>query len=306
MPPPARQAPLRANAPPRGSRLPLFFALIFPLLNLFLQSTPIHQPKGFNLIQPGAGVISSGDGGEGAEVERRKALLLTAHPDDEVMFFGPTVLGLVKAGWDVSGLCLSTGDSDGLGQVRKAELIESYETLGVPPTNVVVVDHPQLQDGMDTQWDDKLIAQLVEETLATKSIELIITFDDQGITHHPNHVSLPRALSLLPHTSSSPSLRVLTLLSPDTLLKFTGPLYILYLHLRSALSSFPAFEPLLALLEDGESRGERHVVVSDFRQYSTAVNAMRKHGSQLVWFRWLYLAFSRLMWVNELVEVEHV
>jgi hypothetical protein len=39
----------------------------------------------------------------------RTALILTAHPDDEVMFFTPTVLALVHAGWNVSALCLSTG-----------------------------------------------------------------------------------------------------------------------------------------------------------------------------------------------------
>jgi hypothetical protein len=39
----------------------------------------------------------------------KTALVLTAHPDDEVMFFTPTVLALVDAGWNVSALCLSTG-----------------------------------------------------------------------------------------------------------------------------------------------------------------------------------------------------
>ena len=39
----------------------------------------------------------------------RTALILTAHPDDEVMFFTPTILGLIASGWEVSALCLSTG-----------------------------------------------------------------------------------------------------------------------------------------------------------------------------------------------------
>lgn len=30
--------------------------------------------------------------------------------------------------------------------------------------------------------------------------------------------------------------------------------------------------------------------------YSTALKAMRAHQSQLVWFRWLYVAASRYMW----------
>jgi hypothetical protein len=41
--------------------------------------------------------------------ESKTALILTAHPDDEVMFFTPTILALVAAGWEVGGLCLSNG-----------------------------------------------------------------------------------------------------------------------------------------------------------------------------------------------------
>jgi hypothetical protein len=41
--------------------------------------------------------------------ESKTALILTAHPDDEVMFFTPTILALLAAGWEVGGLCLSTG-----------------------------------------------------------------------------------------------------------------------------------------------------------------------------------------------------
>jgi len=38
--------------------------------------------------------------------------------------------------------------------------------------------------------------------------------------------------------------------------------------------------------------------------YLTALRAMRQHWSQLVWFRWLYVLFSKYMWVNEWVEVQ--
>lgn len=37
------------------------------------------------------------------------ALILTAHPDDEVMFFAPTILNLVATGWSILGVCLSSG-----------------------------------------------------------------------------------------------------------------------------------------------------------------------------------------------------
>ena len=36
-------------------------------------------------------------------------VLVTAHPDDEAMFFGPTILRLIEQGLRVALLCLSTG-----------------------------------------------------------------------------------------------------------------------------------------------------------------------------------------------------
>ena len=45
------------------------------------------------------------------------------------------------------------------------------------------------------------------------------------------------------------------------------------------------------------------LAVSGAEGYARAHRAMRQHWSQLVWFRWLYVAFSRYMWVNEWVEV---
>lgn len=43
--------------------------------------------------------------------------------------------------------------------------------------------------------------------------------------------------------------------------------------------------------------------VSGIEGYMAALRAMAQHRSQLVWFRWLYVAFSRYMWVNEWVRV---
>lgn len=37
-------------------------------------------------------------------------LLVIAHPDDECMFFAPTILNLLKEGYTVYLLCLSAGN----------------------------------------------------------------------------------------------------------------------------------------------------------------------------------------------------
>jgi len=44
--------------------------------------------------------------------------------------------------------------------------------------------------------------------------------------------------------------------------------------------------------------------VSGYWEYLHALQAMQAHKSQLVWFRWLYVAFSQYMWVNTWVEMK--
>lgn len=72
-----------------------------------------------------------------------RLLVLTAHPDDECMFFAPTLLGLnTKDNIEIFSLCLSVGNADGLGVTREMEFHASYEVLGVPAGRRWIVDHP--------------------------------------------------------------------------------------------------------------------------------------------------------------------
>ena len=75
----------------------------------------------------------------------RNILLLTAHPDDECMFFAPTILALSEALQPPSklySLCLSVGNADGLGDVRRRELEGSLDVLGIEEGRRWVVDKP--------------------------------------------------------------------------------------------------------------------------------------------------------------------
>lgn len=46
---------------------------------------------------------------------------------------------------------------------------------------------------------------------------------------------------------------------------------------------------------------ERLSLVSSPLSYLITHRAMRQHITQLVWFRWLYVTFSRYMFVNDLI-----
>lgn len=78
-------------------------------------------------------------------LRNKRICLLIAHPDDEAMFFAPTVLALTRpeTGNHVKILCLSTGDADGLGETRKKELVKSGLLLGLKDeSDVTVIDDP--------------------------------------------------------------------------------------------------------------------------------------------------------------------
>jgi N-acetylglucosaminylphosphatidylinositol deacetylase len=95
-------------------------------------------------------------------LQRKRILLLIAHPDDEAMFFAPTLRALTRPEREnhVKILCLSSGshlprtppaiestcpltepsgDADGLGHIRKKELVKSGLQLGLRREDDVLV-----------------------------------------------------------------------------------------------------------------------------------------------------------------------
>ena len=77
-----------------------------------------------------------------------KILLVTAHPDDEVLV-APTVLSLLDAEHSQTStlyaLCLSTGDLHGgkeLGERRTLEWKESWDVLGLSEERRFILDVP--------------------------------------------------------------------------------------------------------------------------------------------------------------------
>jgi hypothetical protein len=76
-------------------------------------------------------------------------LFVTAHPDDEVMFFGPTIAS-VATDYFVHLLCLS-----GRGSAREDELRLSAQNLALH--RFECVGHPKLEDGLKEKWCEETI-----------------------------------------------------------------------------------------------------------------------------------------------------
>ncbi|KAG0697599.1 putative deacetylase LmbE-like domain-containing protein [Suillus ampliporus] len=228
-----------------------------------------------------------------------RVLLITAHPDDECFFFAPTILALRRSNLspEIFSLCLSSGNADGIGERRKGELGRSLDILGIEEDKRWIVEHPELQDNITQQWDAEVIAEVLQPFVIEHHITSVLTFDIKGISLHPNHFSLPLGASYLIKSLSSSSHttvpRLFSLVTVPILPKYTGLSSALLARLGVVSQAFLAFQPTVDSLP---------VFISGIPDYLTTARAILAHDSQMVWFRYLYMAFSRYMWVNEWVE----
>ncbi|TPX59080.1 hypothetical protein PhCBS80983_g02689 [Powellomyces hirtus] len=139
------------------------------------------------------------------QYNRLSVLLITAHPDDECMFFAPTVIQLAAGGAEVGVLCLSQGNADGLGSTRRKELVESCKALGVHASRVTCLDHPDLQDNPKLWWKAEVVAEAIRAHVAERKVDVIITFDLGGVSGHSNHKALYEGVRYFMNLPSPPS-----------------------------------------------------------------------------------------------------
>ncbi|XP_040036060.1 N-acetylglucosaminyl-phosphatidylinositol de-N-acetylase isoform X2 [Gasterosteus aculeatus] len=205
------------------------------------------------------------------------ALLVTAHPDDECMFFAPTIIRLVELKANVHLLCLSEGNYYNQGAQRRQELLNSCAVLGIPDCRITIVDHKKLPDDPKAEWSVSLVSSVIVHHMRAHSFNMVLTFDESGVSSHANHTAIHKALRHLAFSGQVPN--DCCLLSLVTV----GPLrkYISFLELP-----FSWLQPACLRCIIG-SQG-----------YRRAKDAMFCHRSQLLWFRYLYITFSRYMFVN--------
>ncbi|KIY03817.1 uncharacterized protein Z520_00508 [Fonsecaea multimorphosa CBS 102226] len=104
-----------------------------------------------------------------ALLRNKRIILLVAHPDDESMFFSPTLQALTHPSLQnhLKILCMSTGNSEGLGATRKLELEKAAMTLGLRrKEDVFVLDDERFKDGMKEEWKAEDIALVLASAFA--------------------------------------------------------------------------------------------------------------------------------------------
>lgn len=137
-----------------------------------------------------------------------------AHPDDESMFFLPTIRSLVDAGETVWFLCLTTGNYDGLGKLREKEMERAGKLVGASRVIVrndcerqhqtidissnsehgrrAILDHPT------KRYDKTIVTRAIRESLSHQQNNgsnksprfVLITFDAKGVSGHVNHTDV--------------------------------------------------------------------------------------------------------------------
>jgi LmbE family N-acetylglucosaminyl deacetylase len=112
-----------------------------------------------------------------------------AHPDDESFGLGAVLHRFVEDGAQVAFLCFTRGEAStlgtpgpALGELRRAELVHAAAELGV--RRVELLGHP---DGSLGSEPLEVLAREVAGMVTEVRADLLVVFDADGVTGHPDH-----------------------------------------------------------------------------------------------------------------------
>ncbi|MCO5586728.1 hypothetical protein L7F22_040670 [Adiantum nelumboides] len=244
--------------------------------------TPLEKPKPYK--EDGRVVTIKTFSG----FDDRKKALSFLEQFDKVFCSYSDVIGiswLLSRQNTLSFKCL-TGNADGLGTIREQEMLSACSFLKVPRENVDILDDPALQDGQSVIWRPVLISQVIERTVTSHNIDMIITFDSYGVSGHPNHTAVYWGVcefllrSAKSYKQEDLCVEAWNLESVGILKKYSGPIYGLWSMWRYRTTY------------------QSHQFFSRSPLY--CFQAMQKHATQWLWYRRLFVVFSHYSYMNTL------
>ncbi|EDO08269.1 putative N-acetylglucosaminylphosphatidylinositol deacetylase [Babesia bovis T2Bo] len=176
--------------------------------------------------------------GDGEDVTR--IAFIIAHPDDESMFFTPLLEYIgscpIIKNIHLDLLCLTRGDYMGQGDRRTKEMMEICRKYSM---NCIIDNDPSVKDGPD-DWNIEAVSHRVEDFIRSVNAKMVFTFDEHGVSGHPNHKSVHKAVKRM--KSRYKDIRVWCLRSHGILVKYFPP----YVIVKSFLNppSISRFSPL--------------------------------------------------------------
>ena len=214
-------------------------------------------------------------------MSRRGGLLVvTSHPDDEVLIAGGTLAACAAAGIPTAVVCLTRGEQGpicdpalatraNLGEVRVRELRNACAELGVRWVRCY-----RRQDG-NLSWSARsaIVAQLTKVLNAVRP-DAVLTFGEDGLYYHPDHIATYEFTLRAVRRAAEPPAMYRSVWPDDLMDELVDEL-----SRRDLPTDLWDLEPGVFGVGGEERVGE---VVLDLREYaSRKLAALRCHRSQL-------------------------
>jgi LmbE family N-acetylglucosaminyl deacetylase len=139
---------------------------------------------------------------------KKRMLIVTAHPDDESFAMAGSIARYVSEGVDVHLICATNGDVgevapefmegyESVAELRLAELNCAAETLGFSGLTLLGYRDSGMADTEDNRHPDSLCSASLDEVTGriTRIIrelrpQVVVTFDPYGGYGHPDHIAV--------------------------------------------------------------------------------------------------------------------
>lgn len=247
-------------------------------------------------------------------IQNSTVYFVIGHPDDEVMFFAPALVEVAKPKHNnkVRLVCFSRGDAVdvSMGAIRSQELRNSARILGIEAADVIVLDN--YADGMDVEWGAQNISSSLTGIMdpSTMASSVVVTFDQNGVSNHPNHILLYHGCKKFFDSKLTSGAKLYVLKSLSFWEKYSFTLLtnielLVDFVSRFILSNFLKVNINISFFDSFAGKQLPSIkVYSDLNMLSLSYAAMAYgHFSQMVWFRYGWLIFSRYLTFNHLIQV---
>ena len=208
----------------------------------------------------------------------KKLMVVTAHPDDEVMFFAPSIFSLVEmyGKENIYLLCFSNGNYYGEGKTREKEMVSCCRQLGISPGNMAILNDERFPDHPAKTWNKNDLCTIIEQCGEKFGADTVLSFDKYGVSGHNNHKDVHQSVV---------ALKQLTRLILSDVSIFRKYSSIFDVFFTVFMNYFSVDSSVLVFL---------NLPWDVLRSYM----AMHCHKSQLTWYRKLYFLYSRYLLVN--------
>lgn len=129
----------------------------------------------------------------------RTALVVHAHPDDEVFATGAATAVLSDAGWHVVLRVATRGIGDAADKLQA-----SCDLLGIDEWDWLSTKDHWVDDGGHSgprtlaSAEPSEVAEAVERAISEIEPQLVLTVGTDGLTGHPDHIAISKAVQLQP------------------------------------------------------------------------------------------------------------